>query len=229
MPNKNFVDNSNMTSLMQGIANKINSLGGYVFRGSVTFANLPSTLTTSMTGYVYNVSDDFTTDSRFIEGSGKKYPAGTNVAVANVGVPTYTEVEPVGDENPKALGWYEETTPDSGEYVKTTDTEVDSEKTYYTRNANDSMKFDVLGNFVDVDAIYDVVAGQFDVSESYATGDVVVYEGALYQFTSDHAAGEWDPSDVQETDVATLITQAAYHDPESLTAAQVEALLALLD
>ena len=32
-------------------------------------------------GYVYNVTNDFTTTNNFVEGSGKNYPAGTNVAV----------------------------------------------------------------------------------------------------------------------------------------------------
>lgn len=82
----NFVSYDNATELMTAIGEKISALSGaYIFRGSVTFANLPSTLTKAMTGYVYNVSDDFTTTADFIEGAGNKYPAGTNVAVANVG------------------------------------------------------------------------------------------------------------------------------------------------
>ncbi len=82
----NFVDYSNATELMTEIGNKIKALNGaYILRGSVTFANLPGTLTAAMTGYVYNVSNEFTTDARFIEGAGKKYSAGTNVVVANVG------------------------------------------------------------------------------------------------------------------------------------------------
>lgn len=46
--------------------------------------------------------------------------------------PTYRAVTPVGTENPSEDGWYErqgESEPYS--YVLTTDTEVDSEKTYY--------------------------------------------------------------------------------------------------
>ena len=43
---------------------------------------------------------------------------------------TYSEVTPVGDENPQALGWYELV---SDEYVLSTDTTVDDQKTYYTR------------------------------------------------------------------------------------------------
>ena len=44
--------------------------------GTITFANLPSS---PVVGYLYNISDDFTTDSRFKEGSGVYYPAGSNV------------------------------------------------------------------------------------------------------------------------------------------------------
>ena len=53
--------------------------------GSCTFENLPATLTSSILGYVYDVTDDFTTDSRFAEGAGKSYPAGTNVVVVDLG------------------------------------------------------------------------------------------------------------------------------------------------
>lgn len=81
-----YVSKDNMTSIMQGIASKFNEYdGAYVYKGSVTFANLPASPTAAMTGYVYNLSEEFTTDSRFIEGSGKKYAAGTDVVVANIG------------------------------------------------------------------------------------------------------------------------------------------------
>lgn len=53
--------------------------------GSCTFAELPSTLTSSILGYVYDVTNQFTTDTRFAEGAGHTYPAGTNVVVINTG------------------------------------------------------------------------------------------------------------------------------------------------
>lgn len=53
----------------------------YIPKGSVAFANLPTTLTEDMLGWTYNVSDAFTTDSQFVEGSGVSYPAGQNVVV----------------------------------------------------------------------------------------------------------------------------------------------------
>lgn len=85
---ENYVSYSNANALATKIGNKLRSLNSaYQFKGSITFASLPASLTSSMDGYVYNISDDFTTDNRFIDGSGKKYSAGTNVAVANIGTP----------------------------------------------------------------------------------------------------------------------------------------------
>ena len=48
--------------------------------GSIAYASLPEP-SVSNVGNVYSVTDSFTTDDRFIEGEGKQYPAGTNVAV----------------------------------------------------------------------------------------------------------------------------------------------------
>lgn len=56
--------------------------------GSVAFANLP-TLSSSVLGNVYNVTDAFTTTSNFVEGAGKSYPAGTNVVVVDIGSSTF--------------------------------------------------------------------------------------------------------------------------------------------
>ena len=52
--------------------------GGLKFIGTIFFASLP---TSGMrAGDMYNIKDAFTTDSRFEEGAGIKYPEGTNVA-----------------------------------------------------------------------------------------------------------------------------------------------------
>ena len=58
--------------------------------GNIAFASLPNPSAETL-GAMYNITDAFTTDSRFNEGSGVKYPAGTNVAVVNTG----TEQSPV--------------------------------------------------------------------------------------------------------------------------------------
>ena len=53
----------------------------YQPQGGILFANLPATPSASNYGYVWNVTDSFTTDSRFIEGAGHDYAAGTSVGV----------------------------------------------------------------------------------------------------------------------------------------------------
>jgi len=53
--------------------------GGFIPMGTVTFANLPTQNLTA--GLMYNVSDAFVSDSRFEDGGGKSYPAGTNAYV----------------------------------------------------------------------------------------------------------------------------------------------------
>lgn len=51
-------------------------------------SNLP-TLTSDHRGWMYNFSAEFTTTSDFVEGSGKKYPVGTNVVVVEYTTGTY--------------------------------------------------------------------------------------------------------------------------------------------
>ena len=76
------------TNAQSGVAVKsaIDAALGSVYKpaGSIAYASLP-TLAAGILGNVYNVTDAFTTDTRFVEGSGKEYPAGTNVAVVNTG------------------------------------------------------------------------------------------------------------------------------------------------
>lgn len=52
-------------------------------KGTVTYTNLPTPAKSNL-GYMYNVSDAFTTDARFVEGASKKYNAGANVYVVAV-------------------------------------------------------------------------------------------------------------------------------------------------
>lgn len=59
-------------------------------KGTVAFASLPTPAKANL-GYMYNVSDAFTTDNRFVEGTGKKYAAGANVYVVAVTTGSSTE------------------------------------------------------------------------------------------------------------------------------------------
>ena len=227
----NFVSYENAQSLMGAIGQKFDDLGkGYTFRGTVTFANLPATLTTAMAGYVYNVSNAFTTDARFVEGAGHEINAGANVAVADLSYDEYNAVTPVGTENPSEEGWYE---LDGSSYVPTQDTEIASGKTYYAKTTVTDLKFDILAGFIDMSGIngrIDTLAGSladvFSTSEAYSIGDVVIYEDQLYKFDSAHVAGVWDSTEVHAITMESLLSAV---EPDSLTTAQVNALLALLN
>lgn len=59
-------------------------------KGTIAYASLPAPAVANL-GYMYNVSDEFTTDERFVEGAGKKYAAGANVYVAAVTTGSSTE------------------------------------------------------------------------------------------------------------------------------------------
>lgn len=95
----NVIESISVNGTPQTITNKnvdLSISGGasaYIPKGSIAFANLPA-LDASRVGFVYNITDAFTTTSDFVEGSGKSYPAGTNVAIVDVSTnpslgPTY--------------------------------------------------------------------------------------------------------------------------------------------
>ena len=62
--------------------------GVYVPKGSIAFASLP-TAAAGNKGWVYNVSDAFTTTAAFVEGAGHSYGAGTNVVCVDAGSGSY--------------------------------------------------------------------------------------------------------------------------------------------
>ena len=53
------------------------AVGGYYYKGAVTFSGIPTT--GMVNGDMYNVLEAFTTDNRFAEGSGKYCERGTNI------------------------------------------------------------------------------------------------------------------------------------------------------
>lgn len=118
----------------------------YKASGSIYFADLPQ-LAESRIGNVYNIKDDFITTADFIEGAGKSFPSGTNVAIEQIEEIAYTEIVPVGDENPSEEVWYEyDETED--EYFLSEDTTVDATKTYYVRT-DYALYYDIPSGFID--------------------------------------------------------------------------------
>lgn len=54
-----------------------------------------------------------------------------------------------------------------------------------------------------------IVADEFSTSDSYLEGEYVMKDGALYRFTSNHAAGAWSTSDTEAVTIGEALTELA--------------------
>ena len=225
MSTKQYMSYDNAVAIINKIASRLNAYSGaFQIRGSV--ASVP-TLSNCNPGDVYNMTAEFTTTADFVEGAGIKYPAGTDIYVADLS--TYEAATPVGSENPSTEGWYELV---NNKYVLSADTEVASGKTYYIKTPN--VKWTVGAGFIDVDAIEERITNvremisdtAFDATAAYAIGDIVTYEDGLYKFKAAHPAGAWIGTDADEIDILDAISSV---EPDEFTTAQVNTLKALLD
>lgn len=239
----NFVSYANATELINEIGKKFDAVeGAYVFKGSVAFAGLPASLTSAMVGYVYNMNEEFTIDNRFVEyesGVTKKYPAGTNVAIADVGTAStpdlkfdilagFIDVDDIYDEIDKVAAMIADKFSAATNYAA--GDVVYHEHVLYkftaAHNAGAWTGSDVTSLTVDdilvelrtlANTILGDLAPAFDATVAYDEGDVVTYGGQLYKFTADHAAGAWTGSDASTTTLAEEIV-AAGGDISALTA-----------
>ena len=75
----------------KAVDNAINSKLSSVYKAKGSIVGLSSLPTPDKAheGFVYNISEEFTTTSQFVEGTGKTYPAGTNVVCVNTTDTTY--------------------------------------------------------------------------------------------------------------------------------------------
>ena len=89
---ENNIYNKSQTYSKTEVDNKVSAAltSAIVPKGTVTYANLPTPAKANL-GYMYNVSDAFTTDARFVDGASKKYNAGANVYVVAVTTGDSTE------------------------------------------------------------------------------------------------------------------------------------------
>lgn len=245
----NFVSYANATDLMGAIAARFNQIGAaFQYRGTTAFAGLPSTLQKSMVGYVYNVSDAFTTDARFIEGAGKSYSAGTDVCVIDAGTagtPDYkfnvaanfVDLTPI---NTRINNTQADIAPafDTAQAYSAGNKVMYEDHLYIftaskTAGAWDATKvtsIDIItltdATNVNVGKLQNDIAPAFSAASAYSSGDKVMYEGQLYEFSADKTAGAWDSTKVTAINVVSLIESA---EPDSLTSAQITALEELLD
>lgn len=106
----------------------------------------------------------------------------------------YDVVTPAGDEDPSALGWYESDGLLPPTYTLSTDTSVDSSKTYYVKGT------DTYARTTDseVDSAKTYYAGVFtastdatvDPAKDYYTEAILYKKGGIYEY--DATAKEWE-------------------------------------
>lgn len=70
-------------------------------------------------------------------------------------------------------------------------------------------KYTELENLKDTKARVNI-ANDFDETKNYSIGDMVLYDGLLYQFTSAHAAGAWNSSHVVATTIGEQIEDSGW-------------------
>lgn len=83
---KTVADGVTSATVDEKIASAIT--GVYTPKGTVAFASLPTASAANL-GWVYNISDAFTTTASFVEGAGYSYGAGTNVVCVDAGSGAY--------------------------------------------------------------------------------------------------------------------------------------------
>lgn len=96
MDNKKLIDFNALETFAEGLKSKLDALKEEIVPSRAIYkpAGSVSSLTQDMLiesnlGNVYNVTTQFSTNENFVEGSGKTYPDGTNVAIVDVGSGTY--------------------------------------------------------------------------------------------------------------------------------------------
>lgn len=164
-------------------------------KGTRTFSQLaPSTdLVAGSLGFMWNISDAFTTTSDFAEGSGKPVAAGSNIYVANVGTaaePSYKYDIFAGPIDLSGYALKSEMSVEAG-------TGANADKTTITLKTGTSAT--VLTAHQDISGKVDKIETEaFSAEKAYAEGDYVTYDNKLYQFTAAHAAGAWAGTDAKE-------------------------------
>lgn len=121
--------------------------GGIIYKGSINFSAIP---TSGMeNGDMYDIKDEFTTDSRFIEGAGIKYGAGTDIIWNS----STSKWDVQSDKSVVSFnGRYGSVTPEAGDYsaaqIKYSSSNVDAELDKFFVISNQSLSFSTVNNAI---------------------------------------------------------------------------------
>ena len=191
-------------------------------KGTRTFSQLaPATdLAAGSLGFMWNISDAFTTTADFVEGTGKSVAAGSNVYVVNVGTtaePSYKYDIFAGpiDLSGYALKSEMAVTPGTGtDADKTTITlKAGTEATVLTTHQDISGKADKVdsataGNFAGLDANGNLVDSGSKASDFQAAGDYKTVQTAVSDPTASGTAIEFIATISQDTNGEITVTKS---------------------
>ena len=199
--------------------------GAYKPGGSLAAAEIVSTLlVVGNLGKVYNISEDFTTTTDFVEGAGKAYPAGTNIVVVDAdttgSTPTY--------KFDVMSGAYGVATQSGNGLMSATDkTKLDNaDVTAYTGSG----AIDVTNHVVSIAAATTTDPGTMSAADKAKldAADVTAYTGSGAIDVTNHvvsiaAATQSTPGSMSAADKEKLDSYTI------ATTAEVEAVIAALD
>lgn len=173
--------------------------------GSLEFEDLPE-LSADVLGFVYEITNDFTTTSDFVEGEGIDYPAGTKVAVVNRG--TEQSPEYMFDVTTGAIEVDSEPTANSGNPVSSGGvyTALESKAntadlgTAASKSSTNAVTSDSTA-LVESGAVYTALSNKTDntivsdiestttASKAYAVDEYLMLNNNLYKVTSAISSG----------------------------------------
>ena len=201
---------------------KINALpSAIVPKGSKAFAGLtPATdLAAANVGFMWNITDAFTTTADFAEGAGHSIPAGANVYVANVGTaetPSYKYdiFQGMYDLSGYALKSEMSVTPGTGADADKTTIQLKNgtTATVLTQHQDISGKADkvdgaVAGNFAGIDANGNLVDSGKKASDFQAAGDYKTTQTAVSDPSADGNAAAFIDSISQNANGEITVTK----------------------
>ena len=190
-------------------------------KGTRTFSQLaPSTdLAAGCLGFMWNISDAFTTTADFAEGAGKSIPAGANIYVANVGTAAepsykYDIFQGMYDLSGYALKSEMSVTPGTGSDADKTTIQLKSgtTATVLTQHQDITGKADkdtdaVSGNFAIFDANGNPVDGNCKPADFQAAGDYKTQQTAVSDPSADGNAAAFIDSISQNANGEISVTK----------------------
>ena len=201
---------------------KINALpSAIVPKGSKAFAGLtPATdLAAANVGFMWNISDAFTTTADFAEGAGHEIPAGSNVYVANVGTaetPSYKYdiFQGMYDLSGYALKSEMSVTPGTGVNADKTTIQLKSgtTATVLTQHQDITGKADkvdgaTVGNFAGLDANGNLVDSGSKAADFQAAGNYKTTQTAVSDPTAEGNAAAFIDSISQNANGEITVTK----------------------